>query len=89
MSVEEMLGSLKAHEERLGGQTEKNGRQVLLMEEEWLKRENSEEKLLLTREEWLKKANKGSSSEYHGRDNNHKGRDHNKVKCFNCNIYGH
>ncbi|XP_074363070.1 uncharacterized protein LOC141703437 [Apium graveolens] len=73
MSVEEVIGSLKAHEERLGGQTENNeGQQLLLTEDEWLKREGNDRKLLLTREEWLKKSGKAgqsSGSDYHTRDN--------------------
>lgn len=92
MTVEEIVGSLKDHEdheERLGGQTEASGGQLLLTEEEWLKRENSEGKLLLTREDWLKKVNKGSSSEYRSKDSGHGGRNRNKVICFNYSVYGH
>lgn len=37
MTIEETVGSLKAHEERLKGQTENNGGQLLLSEEEWRK----------------------------------------------------
>lgn len=58
MSVEEVIGSLKAHEERLRGQTEVNEGKLLLTEEEWKKRENAEGQLLLTREEWMKKTGK-------------------------------
>lgn len=36
MSVEETIGSLKAHEERLRGQTENTGGQLMLTEEEWM-----------------------------------------------------
>lgn len=51
MTVEEAVGSLKAHEERLNGQTETSGIQQLLMtEEEWAKKESDEGKLLLTKE---------------------------------------
>lgn len=39
MSVEEAVGSLKAHEERLKGQEEPVGGQLLLTEDEWVKRE--------------------------------------------------
>ena len=47
MSVEDVIGSLKAHEERLHGQKENNeGQQLLLTEDEWLKRESNSEKLL-------------------------------------------
>lgn len=59
MYVEEVVGSLKAHEERLRGQTESSGEhKLLLTEEEWTKRENNEGKLLLIREEWLKRTKK-------------------------------
>lgn len=37
MSVEEVIGSLKAHEERLRGQTENSHGHLLLTEEEWRK----------------------------------------------------
>lgn len=56
--MEEVVGSLKAHEERLRGVTETSEGKLLLTEEEWRKREISEGQLLLTREEWLKKSNK-------------------------------
>lgn len=55
ISFEEVVGSLKAHEEKLKGQSEKGTGHLLLTEEEWQKREASEGKLLLTREEWLKR----------------------------------
>ncbi|XP_074378634.1 uncharacterized protein LOC141720181 [Apium graveolens] len=35
MTIEEAVGSLKAHEERLRGKNESNGSQLLLTEEEW------------------------------------------------------
>lgn len=52
---------LKAHEERIKGNTESAGGQLLLTKDEWIKKEGSEGKLLLTREEWLKRANKGNT----------------------------
>lgn len=36
MSVEETVGSLKAHEERTRGQVESGAQQLLLTEEEWM-----------------------------------------------------
>lgn len=87
MTMEEAVGSLKAHEERLKGQEEKQGGQLLLTEDEWVKRESDEgKKLLYTREEWLKRGNKVGevSSSFRGR-----GRDKSKIKCYNCNILGH
>ncbi|XP_074327749.1 uncharacterized protein LOC141665661 [Apium graveolens] len=58
MSVEELVGSLKAHDERLCGKNESTGGtgQLLLTEEEWRKRDKEESKLLLTREEWIKRS---------------------------------
>lgn len=47
MSLEEKIGSLKAHEEGLRGQSEPSSGQLLLTKVEWLKRGASEEKLLL------------------------------------------
>lgn len=55
MLIEETIGSLKAHEERLKGQTGTNGDQSLLIEGEWMKREGNVGKLLFTREEWRKR----------------------------------
>lgn len=86
MTMEEAVGSLKAHEERVKGKTESKESRLLLTEEEWAKREKTEGKLLLTREEWLKRNNKEGSSTYR----NKVGRvDKSNVKCYNCNIYGH
>lgn len=49
MTLEDAVGSLKAHEERIKGKTETNESQLLLTKEEWDKRENNEGKLLLTK----------------------------------------
>ena len=92
MSVEETVGSLKAHEERMRGQKESSEYQLLLTEEEWVKRERKDGQLLFTREEWLKWANKGgseSSSEQRGREFGRGYRDRSKVRCYNCGVYGH
>ncbi|XP_074369714.1 uncharacterized protein LOC141711188 [Apium graveolens] len=64
MSVEEALGSLKAHEERMVGKTEPKESQLLLTKEEWKKREDDEKKLLFTREEWLRRVNNEGSSNF-------------------------
>ncbi|KAL8154584.1 hypothetical protein AgCh_000087 [Apium graveolens] len=78
MSVEEVIGSLKAHEERLKGkQSDNTGGQLLLTEEEWMRREGNDGQLLLTKEEC-----NGSKT---GRG----GRDQSRVRCFNCNVLGH
>lgn len=42
MSIEETIGSLKAHKERLRGKLDNSNGQLLLTEDEWTKRENSE-----------------------------------------------
>ena len=85
--MEETVGSLKAHEERLRGQVESSGAQhLLLTEEEWMKRESKDGQLLLTR------TNKGamrSNSEAKGREFVRSGRDRSKIRCFNCSVYGH
>ena len=92
MYVEEVMGSLKTHEERLHGQVENNeGQQLLLTADEWLKKENNDEKLLLTREEWLKRSAKTAQpggNDYRTRDNR-VARDRSQLKCFNCSGYGH
>lgn len=72
--MEEIVGSLRAHEERLKGPSKSSeGQQLLLTEDEWQKRESSDGKLLLTREEWLKKSRKGISTgggrDYRAKDN--------------------
>lgn len=51
MSVEEAIGSLRAHEERMKGKGEIGGGQLKLTKEEWEKRENEEGKLLLNQED--------------------------------------
>lgn len=50
-TIEETVGSLKAHEERMKGQIENNGGQSLLTEDEWKKRETGEGQLLLSKED--------------------------------------
>ncbi|KAL8134233.1 hypothetical protein AgCh_009329 [Apium graveolens] len=95
LTVEETIGSLKAHEERTKRQTEDGNGQFLLTEEEWSKRESAEGKLLLTREEWIKRNNnkgggEGSSNQrYRGNARNRGGYDKSKVRCYNCSGYGH
>lgn len=86
MSIEEVVGSLKAHEERLRGVEETSKGELLLTAEEWKKKDNNEGQLLLTREEWLKKRNGG---ETRGREENRGGRDRSRARCFNCQAFGH
>ncbi|XP_074347210.1 uncharacterized protein LOC141686045 [Apium graveolens] len=84
MTVEEIVGSLKAHEERVKGKTEMRESQLMLTEEEWAKCEGEEKKLLLTREEWLRRNNSDRSKhKSHGKF------DKSNIKCYKCNIYGH
>lgn len=71
MTVVEAISSLKAHEERLRGQSDNGSCHLLLTEDEWYRREKEDGKLLLTREEWLKKTNRAEGSQgYKGRGNN-------------------
>lgn len=87
MSVEEAIGSLKAHEERLKGTTTSNGEQLMLTEEEWQKKENGDGKLLLTREEWLERSNPGRTDGQAGARRRGT-QDKSQVRCFNCSGYG-
>lgn len=93
MSVEEVIGSLKAHEERLRGSGEVSEGKLLLTEEEWKKREQEKDgQLLLTREEWQKRSSNWGTrggGENRSRDGYRGVRDRSKVKCFNCGAYGH
>lgn len=86
--MEEVVGLFKAHEERLHGSIETNQGQLLLTEEEWRKRENHEGQLLLTREEWIKRNKEGTRSTSENRGNRG-GRDRGKMRCFNCQAFGH
>lgn len=88
MTVEETVGSLKAHDERLKGQSDGSSGQLLLTEEEWAKRESGERKLLLIREEWLKKT-KGGGAENVTNYRVRGIRDKSRVRCFNCHLLGH
>lgn len=94
MSIEEAVGSLRAHEERLKGQNDSGrGQQLLLMEEEWLEKGKEEGQLLLTKEEWQRRSssrNKNNTGDYRtGKEGIRGGRDKSKVRCFNCLAYGH
>ncbi|XP_074374777.1 uncharacterized protein LOC141715198 [Apium graveolens] len=82
----EVIGEEYGQEERIQGQ-----QQLLLTEEEWLKKEKQVSKLLLTREEWLKRSGKNNAvggSDYRVRDNRLV-RDRCTVKYFNCGSYRH
>ncbi|KAL8158024.1 hypothetical protein AgCh_002654 [Apium graveolens] len=81
-----VVGSLKAHEERLRGTTEKGQGQLLLTEKKWRKKESSDGQLLLTRDEWQKRANQEGTR---GGGNTRGIRDKSRVRCFNCQGHGH
>lgn len=83
MTVQEAVGSLKAHEERVKGNVETSEGNLLLTEEEWQKREASEGKLLFTREVWLKRSSKPSDGPPLVKECNKS-----RVRCFNCRLYG-
>lgn len=93
MTLEETVGSLKAHEERIKGQSDNVGGKLLLTREEWIEREREDEsKLLLTKEEWTKRSNKGgseTSQRNRGKEYTRDNRDKSRVRCFNCSGYGH
>ncbi|XP_074336741.1 uncharacterized protein LOC141673913 [Apium graveolens] len=87
MTMEEAIGSLKAYEERVHGNSESSGGQLMLTEEEWEKKEGQEKKLLYTREEWMNRSNRNSVEAPQSQRN--RGRDKSRVRCFNCNAFGH
>lgn len=96
MTIEEAVGSLQVHEERIKGQKETIGSKLLMTAEDWSRQEKTEEsKLLLTREDWLKRTNKESTDGHAsfkgrgGRSFQGTGRDRSTVRCFNCNVLGH
>ncbi|XP_074336208.1 uncharacterized protein LOC141673365 [Apium graveolens] len=91
MTVEETVGSLQGHEERLKGQNETTGSKLLLIDEEWSRREKNDTKLLLTHEAWLKRTSNtyGSGNWRGGRGFKGTSRAQSTVRCFNCNILGH
>lgn len=89
MTVEEAMGSLKAHDERVKGKNESNESKLILTEEEWRKRGSEEGKLLFTREEWLKRNQKGGTDGQAAGIKVRGVQDKRRVRCFNCNVFGH
>ncbi|KAL8123365.1 hypothetical protein AgCh_011366 [Apium graveolens] len=91
MSVEEVVGSLKAHEERVRGKPEPSQGHLLMTEEEWKRKENLERQLMLTREEWMRRSSKEGArgAENRGKEIIRGVRDRSKVRCFNYQTYGH
>ncbi|XP_074377787.1 uncharacterized protein LOC141719314 [Apium graveolens] len=78
MSVEEAIGSLQAHEERLKSKTETGGNKLLLIEDEWIKREKDGQSSF-----------RGRSGRAYQNRRDGAGRDRSTVRCFNCNVIGH
>ncbi|KAL8119266.1 hypothetical protein AgCh_016693 [Apium graveolens] len=91
MYVEEVVGSLKAHEERVRGQPEPSQGYLLMTEEEWKRKENPEGQLMLTREEWMRRSSRegAQGGENRGKEIVRGVHDRRKVRCFNCQTYGH
>lgn len=100
MSVEEVVGRLKAHEERLRGQSEGSGGQLLLTQEEWSKRagkgvNDRGKNTSSNRGRGRNRLKKFSGSKTRqnqmeeGRCNSNPGHDHNKLRCYNCQGLGH
>ncbi|XP_074362526.1 uncharacterized protein LOC141702817 [Apium graveolens] len=100
MTVDEVVGRLKAHDERLRGQAESTGGQLLLTQEEWQKRSNkgglekyrsgggSRGKGKGFAKSHSTDKGKQGQAEDGGRENGSR-RDRSKLKCYNCGIYGH
>lgn len=102
MIVEEVFGGLRAHEERMKGQTEDSGNQLLLTQEEWMKRSNKGggtgnqshksrgANTFRGRGRGFARGG-GAGRGHHSRSDTNKSntpsRSH--IKCFNCNVYGH
>ncbi|XP_074355869.1 uncharacterized protein LOC141695529 [Apium graveolens] len=85
MFIEEAVGALKAHEERMRGTGTTSDAQLMLTEEKWRKKDSEGKKLLLT---WLKRSNRGPSGGSLGQ-RGRGSRDKSQVRCFNCGIMGH
>lgn len=101
MTVEETIGRLKAHEERVRGTgSDTNSGQLLLTQEEWQKRNSGRN----SERGRGRGSFRGRGAHQHrggvgGRGNQGKtddnsrsktaGRDRSKLKCFNYNAYGH
>ncbi|XP_074324334.1 uncharacterized protein LOC141661248 [Apium graveolens] len=75
---------------KITGMGDNTWSQLLLIEEEWVKKEKEEIKLLLTRDEWIRRSNRVRTEQrFRGREYNRGTRDRSHVRCFNCNILGH
>ncbi|KAL8102551.1 hypothetical protein AgCh_027166 [Apium graveolens] len=91
ITLEEIGGSLRIHEERLGrsNKSESNDGQLMLIEEEWQKHEAVDSKLLLTHEEWQKRSSRRNSVGSFPNSRPRGGRDKSNLRCYNCSTFGH
>ncbi|XP_039129027.1 uncharacterized protein LOC120265208 [Dioscorea cayenensis subsp. rotundata] len=96
MTVEEVIGSLKAHEERLLGYEDEKEEHILLTKAEWKAREESEGMSNSLRgrggNNWRGRGGgRGRSDDRSGNEGTHQEKKFNKtkVKCYNCHYFGH
>ncbi|XP_074378700.1 uncharacterized protein LOC141720250 [Apium graveolens] len=82
LRVAEVVGRLKAHEERMKGKSESTIGQLLLIQEEWAKRSNKNGPSTTH----IQRQRGGFGGTNRGYNNT---RDRGTVKCFNCQVYGH
>ena len=98
--MEETIGRLKTHEERVRGAVgDTNGGQLLLTQEDWLKRSNIGGSNSRGRGRGSNRGNHVSRPGGSRRGYQHKGEDESRIqnvghgrsraRCFNCNILGH
>ncbi|XP_039141989.1 uncharacterized protein LOC120279192 [Dioscorea cayenensis subsp. rotundata] len=96
MTVEEVIGSLKAHEERLRGYEDEKEEHILLTKAEWKAREEGEGTSNLLRgrggNNWRGRGRGlGHSDDRSGNEGTHQEKkfDKTKVKYYNCHYFGH
>ncbi|XP_039141206.1 uncharacterized protein LOC120278480 [Dioscorea cayenensis subsp. rotundata] len=96
MIVEEVIGSLKAHEEQLWGYDDEKEEHILLTKAEWKAREEGEgtSNSLRGQEEnnWRGRGRgRGRSDDRSGNEGTHQEKkfDKTKVKPYNCHYFGH
>ncbi|XP_074347025.1 uncharacterized protein LOC141685846 [Apium graveolens] len=114
-NIHMLVGRLKANEERVRGQTENTSQQLLLTQEEWLKRSNKNGESSNHQKRrggfdrrgrghgQFRGGNGGRGRGYHQHQNdnndrggheshgrgNYPGRDKSKMRCYNCQKFGH
>lgn len=105
MIVEEVMGHLKIHEERMKGQqTESSGGQLLLTQEEWIKRSKSNSNQRTRGGSSYRGRGRRNNGAASTRENQQQGRTHetkrggsnssgrfdkSRVRCYNCSGLGH